>query len=532
MKLLASERLGVVTVVACAAAVVLAACGSSGGGSSDNGGSGKSLVVENSFDVTTADPGRVYEITGGMIVHQVYQPLLTFNGSDVSKPVPLIAKSYSLSSDGKTLTLPLRTDVKFSDGTALTAQDVVFTFNRVKNLQGSPAFLVADVTASAPDDHTVVLKSKEPNAALPYLITNPALGIENMKVFKEHGATDDANASKTDKAQQWLDAHSAGSGPYELQSFSTTSQITLVANPDYWGPKKPTYTKVVVRNVTADVQKLDVEKGEAQMALDLSPQQATGMPGNLVVNHAPTSNTFFVFTNDNPAISKFTSDPNFQAAVRDGLDYSALVKLAGTGAVQAPGIIPTIFAGALPAADAPKTDLSAAKAALAKSDYHGEQIQMEFPSDLTKNGVAFTTLAQAVQAQLKQVGINIQLAPAPLATSLPRYRDGKEQLGLWLWGADFPDPSDYLQFLPGETVGLRAGWAKGSDDALTALNTQAATTTNLDSRTQLFQQIQQKMNQSGPFMPLFQSAQVTVLADSVHGYKYNSAWTVEFADLS
>jgi peptide/nickel transport system substrate-binding protein len=422
--------------------------------------------------------------------------------------------------------------VKFADGTPLTAQDVVFTFNRVKNLQGNPSFLVANVTATAPNDHTVVLHSSTPNPALPYLITNPALGIENEKVFKEHGATDDANASKTDKALSWANAHSAGSGPYELQSFNTTSQVVLVANPHYWGGKEPVYTKIVINNVTADVQKLDVEKGQTQLALDMSPQQAVGMPSSLVVNHAATSNTFFVFTNDNPSISPYTSNPDFQAAVRDALDYRALVQLAGSGSVQAPGIIPTIFAGALPASDAPTTNIAAAKAALAKSNYNGQPISLEFPSDLTKNGVAFTTLAQAVQAQLKSAGINITLAPSPLATSLPRYRAGTEQMGLWLWGADYPDPSDYLQFLPGALVGLRAGWSTGTDASLTALGNQAATETATASRAHLYQQIQQGMNQAGPFMPLFQSAQVTVLANSVKGYQYNSLWTVEFSDLT
>ena len=531
MKQLITRRLGALTIGACAVALLLPACGNSGssaGGSS----SGKTLVVENSFDLTTADPGRVYEITGGMVVHQIYQPLLTFNGGNVSTPVPLIAKSYTMSADGKTLTLPLRTDVKFADGTPLTAQDVVFTFNRVKNLQGTPAFLVANVTATAPNDHTVVLQSSTPNPALPYLITNPALGIENEKVFKEHGASDAPGASKADHATAWLDAHSAGSGPYELQSFNTTSRVVLVANPHYWGGKEPVYTKVVINNVASDVQKLDVEKGQTQMALDLSPQQAVGMPSSLVVNHAATSNTFFVFTNDNPKISKYTPNPYFQTAVRDALNYKALVQVAGPGSVQAPGIIPTLFAGALPASDEPATNLAAAKAALAKSNYKGQPVSMEFPSDLSKNGVAFTTLAQAVQAELKAAGINVQLAPAPLATSLPRYRAGTEQMGLWLWGADYPDPSDYLLFLPGQTVGLRAGWAKGSDAPLTVLGNKAAVETASSSRGLLYQQIQQGMNQAGPFMPLFQSAQVTVLANSVKGYQYNSVWTVEFSDLS
>lgn len=527
-----SAHLGAVTAAAIGVALVLSACssGSSGDSSSSSGG-GKTLVVENSFDLKTADPGRVYEITGGMVIHSIYQPLLSFAGGDVSKPVPLLAKSFSVSADGKTMTLPLRDDVTFSDGTKMTSADVVFSFNRLKNLKGNPSFLLDGVTPSAPDDHTAVLTSAKPNPSLPFLLSNPALGIENSAVFKAHGATDAVGADKTDTAQSWLDKNSAGSGPYALQSFSTTSQVVLIANDKYWGDK-PKYSKVVLSNVTANVQKLDVQKGQTQVALDLSPQQTDGLSGSVEVHTAPTTNTFFVFTNNNPAISKITSNHDFQTAVRYGLDYKSLVDLAGKGSIQSPGIIPTLFLGALPASQAPQMDVAKAKTALAASGYDGKVIELEYPSDLTKNGVSFGVVAQRVQAQLKSIGITIKLKPAPLATSLPNYRDGKEQMGLWLWGADYADPSDYLTFLPGETVGLRAGWAKGSDAALSALGDQAAVTTDSDARGKLYQQIQQKLNEGGPFMQLFQTAQVAVTAKSVSGFVFNPIWTVEFATLT
>ncbi len=530
-----SPRLAGVTAALAVVVLGAAACSGSGSGSGDGssaGSGGKTIVVENSFDLKTPDPGRVYEITGGMVVHAMYEPLLGFKGGDVSTPVPVLAKSYELSDDGKTLTIPLRDDVTFSDGTPMTSADVVFTFDRVKNLKGNPAFLLDGVSISASDEHTVVLTSEKANPALPYLLSNPALGIVNSKVVKEHGGTDGPDADKSDTAEKWLTTNSAGSGPYVLKSFSTTSEVVLEKNTKYWGDAKPTYGKVVLRNVTADVQKLDVQKGQAQLVLDLAPQQAKGLSGSVEVHSDPTTNTFFVFSNDNPAISKITSNPDFQDAVRYGLDYSSLVDLAGEGSVRAPGIIPTLFLGALDPSKALQADAAKAKQSLAKSGYSGEAVELEYPSDLTKNGVSFGTVAQRVQAQLKSVGINVQLKPSPLATSLPNYRDGKEQLGLWLWGADYPDPSDYLAFLPGETVGLRAGWKQGADPALEQLGQQAATTTDPDARGALYQQIQEKMNVEGPFMPLFQTAQVAVTTKSVSGFVYNPIWTVDFASLS
>jgi peptide/nickel transport system substrate-binding protein len=157
---------------------------------------------------------------------------------------------------------------------------------------------------------------------------------------------------------------------------------------------------------------------------------------------------------------------------------------------------------------------------------------MEYPSDITKNGIDFGVLAQRVQANLAEVGIKIKLAPAPVATALPNYRDGKEQMGLWLWGADYPDPSDYLAFLPGQIVGLRAGWAAGAQPALTTLGDQAAVAIDSSTRTGLYQQLQRQLNQIGPFMPLFQSAQVAVMAKSLSGFAYNAVWTVDFSTLT
>ena len=78
-------------------------------------------------------------------------------------------------------------------------------------------------------------------------------------------------------------------------------------------------------------------------------------------------NVFFLFTNDNTKISKITSNPKFQEAVRYGIDYDGLVKLAGSGSVQAAGIIPSTFLGCLPAGQAVKRDVAKAKAALAAS---------------------------------------------------------------------------------------------------------------------------------------------------------------------
>ncbi len=515
--------------LALVAFIVLAACGGNSGTNTSN----RVLVVDKSFDMKTADPQREFEVSGGIIAKALYSTLLTFKGSDSATPVPSVASSYSGSSDAKTYTFKLRNDIKFSDGTPLTSADVVFSFNRLINIKGNPSFLLAGITVSAPDASTVVLTSDTANPAIPFIIPNPALGIVNSKVVKAHGGTDQPGADKSDTAEAFLNGQSAGSGPYTLKSFSTTSEVDLAANPNYWGAK-PTFSTVVVRNVQAPAQLINIQKGKDEISLDLSPDQATtlGSAGSVKVNAIAGPNVFFLFSNDNPAISSTTPNKHFQNAIRYGLDYDSFVQLAGAGAIQTPGVVPSMFLGALPASAAVKRDLTKAKAELAASGIKNPTVNLGFPSDFTLNGISFSTLAQKVQANLTEVGIKVNLTGSPISVSLAEYRAGKEQLGLWLWGPDYPDPNDYLVFLPGQLVGLRAGWAKGADPSLESLGTQAGSTVDNSTRGQLFQQIQTQLNTDGPFFPLIQPGQVVAASSNLSGADYNPTWTLDVSGVS
>jgi peptide/nickel transport system substrate-binding protein len=512
-----------------AGALALAACGS-GGTTPTSGASGaaggKTLVIDTSFDLKTADPGRTYEPTGLIVGKAVYETLLTFDGADVTKPVPALAESYELSKDGKTLTLKLKQGATFADGSAVTADDVVFSLTRVRDMKGTPSFLLDGVEVAKEDDSTITLTSKSPNPALPYILPNPALGIINSKVAKEHGATTDPQ----DKAEQYLNNSSAGSGPYQIESFNVSSQVTLKANPKYYGAK-PAYDRVVIRNVEAATQKLNVQRGDSQIALNLSGDQVTGMPPTLQVKKTPSANVLFLLANQDPAISKTTTNPKFVEAVRKGVDYAGLLELAGEGSAQAPGVIPSQLLGALPAGQAAKRDVEGAKAALAESGLSNPAVKLEYPSELTVNGLSFQPLAERIQANLKEVGITVDLQPAPVTTALDNYRNGKEEMGLWYWGPDYPDPSDYLAFLPGKTVGLRAGWKEGAAKDLESLGEKAAAAIGDDARKAAYVDVQTKLNEAGPFVPLIQPSQNIVAAASVTGIEYHPVWTVDIADL-
>ena len=141
-------------------------------------------------------------------------------------------------------------------------------------------------------------------------------------------------------------------------------------------------------------------------------------------------------------------------------------------------------------------------------------------------------MAQKVQSSLQAVGFNIKLSGSPTSNFLDSYRSGKSAFGLSLWGPDYPDPADYLVFTPGQLVGLRAGWPKGSDAAIEKLAAKATVTTAPAARSAVYKSIQRLLNQSGPFFPLIQPTQVFVSTKDIKGAVYNPVYTVDFTQIS
>lgn len=491
----------------------------------------KPLVVDTVFVLKSADPARNYEPTGNIVARALYDTLVTFKGADLKTPVPSIASKWEQSADGLSWTFTLDPSAKFSDGSAVTADDVVFSLTRVENVKGNPSFLADGLTVTATNPQTVVVKTATYDPALLGKLASPSLGIVNSKAAKAAGASDAQDAATADTAEDAFAKASMGSGPYVLESFGLSTEVVLKANPNYWGATKPHYQRVVIRNVDAAQQKNNVEKGESALALDLSPDQVASVGSGVVSTSVPSQYTFYLFTNANPAVNTWTANPDFQEAVRRGIDYSGLLELAGKGSRRAAGMVPVQFAGSLPDDKAPTFDAAAAKAALAKSGYDGTPVEISFPSDLTQNGVSFTDMSTRIASDLNKIGIKTELKGAPVATVLELARGGKQQVGVWLWGPDFPDASNYLAFGPGGIVGgKRVNWKAGSDPALEAVMKQAATEKDETKRASLMEQFQEGLN-AGPVMGLIQPAQVFLASDSLKNLSYNLVWSVNVAEL-
>lgn len=536
------SRLGrVVGIAAVAGALAIAGCGGGNGddggnastGTATGGGGGNAptgtLVIDNSFVDRGNDPGREFTPTNNMLVRAMYDTLLAFEPGQTD-PRPSLAESWRGTRDARTFTFTLRDDVTFSDGTPLTSADVVFSLNRLVNIKGSGAFLLDGTTITAPDARTVVVRSETSNPALPRILSTAPTSVLNSRLVKANGGSDARDADKTDRAEAFLQKTSAGSGPYVLSQGQQNQQYTLAQNPRYWG-EFGGFPKVVVRNMAAPTQLLNVQRGADEIALDLSAQQASTLEANdnLQVRTDASVNVFDVEGNMDESRSP-TGNADVRRAIRLALDYDGYTRLSGVGAAQAPGVIPSQFLGALPPEDAVRQDLDAARAALEASGIDDPSVELAYPSDATPNGVSFSSVAQKVKSDLEKIGMSVKLRGTPAVTFLEDYAAGRNQMSVSYWGPDYPDPNDYLVYAPGSDGRARNNnYTREMAPEIAALGARAGSTLDDEERGQLFQEFQRRLNEEGPFFPLFQPAQAIVGSANLSNVVLDPTYTLNIA---
>ena len=496
----------------------------------------KNLIVETVFQLTSTDPGRSFEQTGNMINHALYETLVTYKGGDAATPVPGIASKWTVNAAATEFTFTIDPKATFSDGSKVTSADVVFSLNRLKNIKGNPSSLMAGISVSAPNASTAVLTTEKATPQLLAIVTSPAAGIMNSKVLAANGGSAAADASTTDTSLEFLKKTSVGSGPYILKSFNLTTEVVLDKNTKYWGKNMAGYDQIIIRNVPVNVQRLDAIKGSSSIAVDLSPDQASDMGKMVNVITGQASNVFFLYLSQNATFSdatKFTSNAKCVEAARYGINYKKIVRYAGLGAIQAPGIIPSFFSGALTQKDVIVQDTARAKTAFDACGIKDVPVSIGYWGDGgAVNGLNFGSLAALVDEDLRAVGFKTKLVGAPIAVSLPLYRNNQEEMGLWLWGPDWPDSTNYTEsFSPGTKVGLRMGWLAGADAVISGLRAKAATETDSTKRAALFSAWQKEMNLRSPLIPLVQPAAILVANKSVVGIANHPIWKVNLSEL-
>ncbi len=496
----------------------------------------KSFVIGIAENTTSLDPARGFEPESGIILKATYDTLVTFPADNVSKILPNLASSWTISPDGLTYTFTLKDGAVFSSGNPVTSADAVFSFNRMINLKGNPSFLASTIAGvTAPDAKTVVLKLTQPDPAILAKLAFSAFAVTDSVVVKAHGGTDAVGADKSDTAEAWLDNNSAGTGPYVLTKWDKNNQTTLAKNAKYVGTA-PAFDQVILRDIPqAATQKQSLETGDIDLAFDLTPDQSASVKGNtdLKLYEGVSNTVFFLLMNQDKTIGGPLANAKVDQAIRLALDYPGILKLTGGSAVTPASVIPVGFADAFGTNKAIGQNLDAAKKLLADAGQDkGFSIDLEYP-DFTYQGVNIGTTAQKVQADLKNIGITVNLKPGSVQVALANYRAGKSAFALWFWGPDYIDPGDYIEFLPEGVVGKRTNWLNGNSEAtIQKIRDSLKTETDPAKRADLFGQMQTYLQQSGPFAPIVQPGAQIGYRANVKGFAYNPQWLIDPATFS
>ena len=171
--------------------------------------------------------------------------------------------------------------------------------------------------------------------------------------------------------------------------------------------------------------------------------------------------------NTDPKVSEVAANPHIQTAIRYALDYPSFVKLSGPGAVQAPGMIPSMFIGHLPPTARIKRNLPKARAEVTASGIANPKIRIDYPTELTINGISFATLAQKTAVRTSPRSGSRSTSREARRTRSSRPTRGQGADGPLVLGPGLPGPERLPRLHAGRLVAAnRVNWGVAKDPKL------------------------------------------------------------------
>ena len=402
----------------------------------------ESLSIGLSSDVTSMDPQWNNSGPNVSLSTHVFEQL---TGTDRNgRLTPGLATSWR-AVDPLTWEFKLRPGVKFHDGSDLTADDVVFSIERPKTLQGSPASFASFVRpiteVAAVDKLTVRIRTAVPHVLVPYDLNS--IFIVSKKATMAAGTSADFDSGRS----------AVGTGPFKLVSFKRGDRVELARNDGYWGPK-PAWDKVTFRMVSNDAARIasllsgDVDAIEnvptadvAKIAADARFKVERQTSWRTIFWHMDQYRDVTPFATDKagkPLAKNPFKDARVRLAVSKAINRDAIVSRVMEGlAVPASNLVaPGIF-GYDPAIKIEAYDPAGAKRLLADAGYPaGFDLTLHAPNNRYVNDAR---LAETVAALLSRVGIATKVETQPWASYLPHARAGEYTMALVGWGSSLGD---------------------------------------------------------------------------------------------
>jgi peptide/nickel transport system substrate-binding protein len=488
------------------------------------------LVVAMAFDdIISLDPAEVFEISAGELMGNAYDRLLRYDVLDPSKLLPEVASAWAVSADGRTYTFTLKPALKFASGNPLTAEDVAWSLQRAVLLDKTPAFILTQFgftkdnvkdKVKAVNATSLTLetdKAYAPTLVYNCLTANVASIVDKQLVLGKAVVKDGVS----DLGWGWLKTNYAGSGPMKIREWRANEIVALERNDQHTGAQsKP--ARVIYRHIKeSTTQRLLLEKGDIDIARNLTPQDLDALAANkdIQTTATPKGTVYYLGLNQkNPALAK----PEVREAFKWLVDYDAIGKtlIKHIGVVHQ-NFLPQGLLGA--STERPyKLDVAKAKALLTKAGYpNGFKVSVDMRTVQPVQGIT-----EAIQQTLKLAGIEMEILPGDGKQTLTRYRARKHDIYIGQWGADYWDPhsnADSFARNPDngddartKPLAWRNAWAIPE---LTRQADAAALERDGAKRAKLYQAIQAEFRKTSPFVMLYQETEVAAYRSNVEGLR-------------
>ncbi len=473
-------------------------------------------------DIVSIDPAESFEKSGGDLINNVYDSLIELVPG-TSELTGGIAESWDVAEDGVTFTFTIREGITFHSGNPVRAEDAAFSIQRAVKLDKTPAFILTQfgLTPDNVDErvtfegNTLTILIDEPVA--PTFVYNCLTARIASVVDKELVLENEVDG---DLGYEWLKSNSAGSGAFRLLTFRPNESYVLEAAGDYWRGDVQ-LNRVFVRHVPEPAtQRLLLERGDVDVARDLTPVDVEGIAGNeaLKVDEAPAGYIYYLALNqkveplNNPAVIE---------AMRWLVDYQGMADTFLKGQyIPRQSFLPTGFLGALD--ETPYSlDIEKAKSIL-------EEAGVEpFTAKLTvRNNQDRMEIGQALQNTFAQAGITLNLSVGAGAEVLGEFRGRQHEITLQSWGPDYPDPhtnASTFTVNPDNSdeaglTGLLAWRTAYEPGELQEMTEAAVRESDADTRRAMYEEIQRIHRDTSPFIPMFEEVDQISMQANVNDY--------------
>lgn len=498
------------------------------GGPKDGG----TFTFSSFSDIVTINPIFMQDTASSDAAYFLLARLYDLNreGMVVAEPWSLAAEEPEVSEDGLTYTIKLKDYAKWTDGTPVTADDLIFTFDTIRNPEvGSPAISTLDKieTIEKIDDHTVKITLSETYAPFLYSLVAELVPAH---ILKDVPPTElQAHPYGKDPAQ------TPTNGPWKWVEWQQTQQLVFQRDPDYWGEVKPHIEQVVYKiyaDQNTEVQALLRGDTDHVSAIPVVQTEAVKADPSIHLIQEPGPSYEFVAFNFDGAnfpdgFIPFETQKSRQA-IAYAIDRQGMIDnvLKGTGILMNGPFLPGSWADPGDRMTNYTYDPEKAKQLLAEDGW----VMNESTGILEKDGKPFSfelqynagnsrreAVAQIIQSNLKDVGIEVKPAAIDFSAWVEQnLNPGKFQTVLLAWSLSNPDPDSESifssKYFPPD--GQNMGWYKNEE--LDQLWVDGYSTTDLEERKEIYGKIGEMISQDLPYIFMYRYGNAIGTGPRVH----------------